>query len=176
MEGIKYQSQALRGGLADGLRDAAPVFADGDDQLIKFHGLYQGYNRDTATVRKQAGLDKEHEFMARVRAPGGRLSAAQYLVLDDLAGRYGGGKLRLTSRQGVQFHGLAKSDLVATLSAINRAVMTTFAACGDVVRNVTITPAPIADRIHERLNQDALLLSTATLPRQPGLPRALGQG
>ncbi|MCX8500349.1 MAG: NADPH-dependent assimilatory sulfite reductase hemoprotein subunit [Alphaproteobacteria bacterium] len=165
VEGIKYQSQALRGGLADGLLDAAPVFADGDDQLIKFHGLYQGYNRDTATVRKQAGLDKEHEFMARVRAPGGRLSAAQYLVLDELADQYGGGKLRLTSRQGVQFHGLAKSDLVATLSAINRAVMTTFAACGDVVRNVTITPSPITDRIHDRLNQDARLLSTATLPR-----------
>ncbi|MDI9409697.1 MAG: NADPH-dependent assimilatory sulfite reductase hemoprotein subunit [Candidatus Pacebacteria bacterium] len=165
VEGIKYQSQALRGGLAAGLQDPSPTFADGDDQLIKFHGLYQGYNRDTATSRKQAGLDKEHEFMSRVRAPGGRLSAAQYLVLDDLAQKYGGGKLRLTSRQGVQFHGLIKSDLVATLSAISRAVMTTFAACGDVVRNVTITPAPIDDAIHQRLNADAQLLSTATLPR-----------
>jgi sulfite reductase (ferredoxin) len=164
VEGIKQRSHALRGTLTEGLADPSPVFANGDDQLIKFHGLYQGYDRDSATERKQAGLDKEYEFMARVRAPGGRMTAEQYLVLDDLATRFGHGSLRLTTRQGVQFHGLAKHDLPATLGAINHALMTTFAACGDVVRNVTTTPAPIADIVHRRLEQDATMLSTKLLP------------
>lgn len=164
VEGIKQRSHALRGSLAEGLADPGPVFANGDDQLIKFHGLYQGYDRDSATERKQAGLEKEYEFMARVRAPGGRLTAEQYLVLDDLAQQFGHGSLRLTTRQGVQFHGLIKHDLPAVLGTINHALMTTFAACGDVVRNVTTTPAPISDAAHRRLEQDATMLSNKLLP------------
>jgi sulfite reductase (ferredoxin) len=165
VEGIKAQSRQLRGRLLEGIADPSATFFDGDEQLIKFHGLYQGYGRDSATERKQAGLDKEYEFMARVRAPGGRLSAEQYLVLDQLAETYGHGSLRLTTRQGVQFHGLAKHDLPAVLGPINHALMTTFAACGDVVRNVTSTPAPIADAVHRRLDADSKLLSEELLPR-----------
>ena len=163
-EGLKEKSLGLRGGLKAALRDDAPIFADGDDQLIKFHGIYQGFNRDTATARKQARLEKEHEFMARIRAPGGRLTPAQYLVIDQLAEKYGGGKFRLTSRQGVQFHGLAKHKLPDVLTAIHQAVMTSFAACGDVVRNVTATPIPIQDSVHQRISDDAKLISDATLP------------
>ena len=163
-EGLKENSVGLRGGLKESLKDDSPIFADGDDQLIKFHGIYQGFNRDTATARKQARLEKEHEFMARIRAPGGRLTPEQYLVIDQLADKYGGGKFRLTSRQGVQFHGLAKRNLPDVLTEIHNAVMTSFAACGDVVRNVTATPIPIQDAVHARIAQDAKLISDATLP------------
>jgi sulfite reductase (ferredoxin) len=48
------------------------------------HGIYQGYDRDSATERKQRGDDKLWQFMVRVRIPGGRLTAAQYLALDEL--------------------------------------------------------------------------------------------
>ena len=45
------------------------------------------------------------------RSPAGQLTAAQYLALDDIAERHGGGNLRVTTRQGIQFHGLLKGDL-----------------------------------------------------------------
>lgn len=165
VEGIKTRSHQLRGQLMEGLADPSQTFFDGDEQLIKFHGLYQGYDRDSATERKQAGLEKEFEFMARVRAPGGRLTPEQYLVLDDLAQKYGHGSLRITTRQGIQFHGLVKHDLPAVMGAVNHALMTTFAACGDVVRNVTSTAAPIADAVHRRLDADSAMLSEKLLPK-----------
>jgi len=164
VERLKRESRGLRGDLARQLAAPASSFDDAGYQLLKFHGTYQGYDRDSATERKQRGLDKEWEFMVRARIPGGRLTAEQYLALDQLAGQYGGGSLRVTTRQGIQFHGVAKGDLKATIVAVNDAMLTTLAACGDVVRNVTATPAPIADAVHKRLQDDARLLSTALLP------------
>ena len=43
--------------------------------------------------------------MVRVRAPGGIMTAAQYLALDAIAARFANHTLRITSRQGIQFHG-----------------------------------------------------------------------
>ena len=84
--------------------------------------------------------------MLRVRMPGGVMTAAQYLALDELADRYGNGTLRITTRQGIQFHGIIKGDLKPTIAAINHTLLTTQSACGDVVRNVTTSPAPRARR------------------------------
>lgn len=72
--------------------------------LLKFHGSYEQYDRDTATARKQIGEEKDYSFMLRVRMPGGILTAAQYLALDRLSDQYSNGILRITRRQGVQFH------------------------------------------------------------------------
>ena len=102
--------------------------------------------------------------MVRVRAPGGIMTGAQYLALDDIAGRYANGTLRITTRQGIQFHGTVIGDLKPHIAAINHALLTTYAACGDVVRNVMTTPAPRRDAIHRRLEADARMLSTRLLP------------
>jgi len=165
VEAMKRSSEGLRGVLAAGLADAAPAFDDDGYQLLKFHGIYQGYDRDSATERKQHGLDKEHQFMVRVRIPGGRLTARQYLALDDLADRYANGTLRVTTRQSIQFHGVIKRELKETIAAVNQALLTTLAACGDVVRTVTTVAAPIRDAAHRRLEADARALSTNLLPR-----------
>src|SRR4051794_32786534 len=164
VEVLKEESRALRGALADGLADGKPAFDEDGYNLLKFHGVYQGYDRDSATERKQSGLDKIHQLMVRTRLPGGRLTAAQYLALDDIAGRYANGTLRITTRQTIQFHGVVKAELKATIAAINHALITTLAACGDVVRNVTTVPAPIRDAVHQRLDQDAQRLSRHLLP------------
>ena len=103
--------------------------------------------------------------MVRVRIPGGRLTADQYLALDALADRYANGSLRVTTRQSIQFHGVVKSGLKAAIAEINRALLTTLAACGDVVRTVTTVPAPIRDPVHDRLEADARRLSTHLLPK-----------
>ena len=46
----------------------------------------------------------------------------------------------LTTRQTFQFHGVIKSNLKATMQAIDAALLDTLAACGDVNRNVMATP------------------------------------
>jgi sulfite reductase (ferredoxin) len=164
-EAIKQQSRQLRGNLARDLADTDVPFDNAGYSLLKFHGIYQGYDRDSATERKQRGDEKLWQFMVRVRIPGGRLTADQYLALDGLADCYANGSLRVTTRQSIQFHGVAKRGLKATIAEINQALLTTLAACGDVVRTVTTVPAPICDAVHRRLEDDARRLSTHLLPK-----------
>ncbi len=164
VELLKEGSRGLRGHLAEGLGDGQPAFDEEGYNLLKFHGVYQGYDRDSATERKQRGAEKLYQMMVRTRLPGGRLTAAQYLALDEIADCFGNGTLRITTRQGIQFHGVLKGDLKATIATINSALMTTIAACGDVVRNVTTVPAPIRDAAHARLESDAKRLSQRMLP------------
>jgi sulfite reductase (ferredoxin) len=164
-EAVKQQSRRLRGTLARDLADTGTPFDNAGYSLLKVHGAYQGYDRDSATERKQQGRDKLWQFMVRVRIPGGRLTAEQYLALDALADRHANGTLRVTTRQSIQFHGIVKSGLKSTIAGINHALLTTLAACGDVVRTVTTVPAPIRDAVHQRLEDDARRLSMHLLPK-----------
>ncbi|MGH7028910.1 MAG: NADPH-dependent assimilatory sulfite reductase hemoprotein subunit, partial [Stellaceae bacterium] len=164
-EAVKQQSRQLRGHIARDLNDLASPFDKEGYSLLKFHGTYQGYDRDSATERKQRGDDKRWQFMVRVRIPGGRLKADQYLALDRIAERWADGSLRITTRQSIQFHGVVKSGLKSAIGEVNGALLTTLAACGDVVRTVTIGPAPIRDTIHQRLEADGRRLATHMLPR-----------
>jgi sulfite reductase (ferredoxin) len=167
-EAIKQQSRQLRGHIARDLADTSTPFDKEGYSLLKFHGIYQGYDRDSATERKQRGDDKVWQFMVRVRIPGGRLTAEQYLALDALADGYADGSLRVTTRQSIQFHGVVKAGLKSAIGEINTALLTTLAACGDVVRTVTTTPAPIRDPVHDRLEAETRRLSSYLLPRTRG--------
>ena len=163
----KAGSRRLRSDIAEAL--SAPEVRGGISEsaygLLKFHGSYEQFDRDTATERKQRGEDKEWQFMVRVRAPGGVMTAAQYLSLDALADRYGNCTLRVTTRQSVQFHGVLRENVKPAIAAINRALLTSMAACGDVVRTVMASPAPIRHAAHARVLADARMLSSALLPR-----------
>ena len=163
-EAVKQNSRQLRGHLARDLADPANPFDKEGYSLLKFHGVYQGYDRDSATQLKQRGESKLWQFMVRVRIPGGRLKAAQYLALDAIADRWADGTLRVTARQSIQFHGVVKAGLKVAIGEINRALLTTLAACGDVVRTVTTSPAPIREPVHQRLESDARRLSAHLLP------------
>ncbi len=163
-EGLKEHSHRLRGTLAEELGAGGTQVSEDAYQLLKFHGTYEQHDRDTATELKQQGLEKDYSFMVRVRMPGGLLTAAQFLALDGLADRYGNGTLRITTRQGIQFHGVVKDDLQPAIADINKTLLTTQAACGDVVRNVMCSPAPVRDAVHARLEADARALSAALLP------------
>jgi sulfite reductase (ferredoxin) len=188
-EAVKQQSRQLRGHLARDLVDTARPFDKEGYALLKFHGVYQGYDRDSATARKQQGLDKLWQFMVRVRIPGGRLTAEQYLALDAIADGWANGSLRITTRQSIQFHGVVKPGLKSAIAEIDGALLTTLAACGDVVRTVTTVPAPIRDAVHDRLEADARRISAYMLPttgayheiwidgeKWPGEHRRDGQG
>src|SRR5262249_57444981 len=87
-EAVKQQSRQLRGHIARDLADMTVPFDKEGYSLLKFHGVYQGYDRDSATSLKQRGERKIWQFMVRVRIPGGRLTAGHYLALDALPARY----------------------------------------------------------------------------------------
>jgi sulfite reductase (ferredoxin) len=164
-EAIKLRANHLRGSIAQDLAAPSGSFAEDEVQLLKFHGTYQQDDRDERRVRKAAGLEKEHQFMVRSRIPGGALDAKQYLVHDELAARYGNATLRLTTRQGIQLRGVLKRDLHATIRAINDALLSTLAACGDVNRNVMACPAPAADPAHARAQEFARRIAERLAPR-----------
>src|SRR2546430_13826743 len=138
--------------------------------LFPYTTLFRSYQQEDRDQRRERrGTDSEpaHQFMVRCKLPGGVLSGAQYLVIDELADRYGNGTLRVTTRQGNQFHGVLKGDLKATIRAVNEMLVTTLGACGDVVRNVISCPAPVAGGLREEGLQVARQLSDHLLPRTP---------
>ena len=144
VERLKAESLGLRGSLAAELENDSSHLSEQAMQLLKFHGSYQQDDRDVRRERKKAGLEPAYSFMIRSKLPGGVVSAEQYLVHDHIAGQYANGTLRITTRQGFQFHGVLKGDLRRTIHELNDALVTTFGACGDVVRNVVSCPAPNA--------------------------------
>lgn len=164
-EALKLESDFLRGSLADELARETSRFEERDVQLLKFHGSYQQEDRDARAARKAQGLEKAYQFMVRTRTPGGAMSAQTYLQLDELAGRYGNGTLRATTRQGFQFHGILKGNLKPTIRSINDALSSTLSACGDVSRNVMACPAPFENRRHAHVTETAERMAMHLAPR-----------
>ena len=161
-EGLKAAHPMLGGTIGETLRDPnAERFSEDDYEFLKFHGIYQQDDRDKRKVAKQ------FIFMVRGRLPGGVCPWQQYLAFDDLASKHGNNTLRITSRQGFQFHGIVKSGLGKLMRGINDALATTRAACGDVNRNVMAPSTPATSVLVEQILQDANKLSNALLPVTP---------
>src|SRR6266436_6040902 len=116
-EGLKTGNPLLTGTIAQTLADAsAERFSDDDYEFLKFHGIYQQDDRD------QRKIAKHYMFMVRGRLPGGIVKPEHYLVFDRLATQYGNNTLRITSRQGFQFHGIVKTGLGPMMKGINDAL------------------------------------------------------
>lgn len=164
-EHIKEDSNLLAGNITSELGDSNDFVSNESYELLKFHGSYQGYNRDTATERKKQGLDKEYEFMLRLKMPGGRLSARQYLALDELADELANGTLRITTRQTFQYHCIVKGGLKPLIKKINQLHLTTLGGCGDIARNVMSCPAPIKDNRHNILLENTYNIAKYIEPR-----------
>lgn len=134
-EHIKAASQYLRGTIVEGLEDTTTgAMAESDQQLTKFHGTYQQDDRDIRDERIAAGVEPAYGFMIRVRMPGGVCTPEQWLVLDRIADEHGNGTFKITTRQTFQFHGVIKRHLKQAMQDINRTLLDTLAACGDVNR------------------------------------------
>jgi sulfite reductase beta subunit-like hemoprotein len=141
VEVIKAQSRGLRGNIRQELAEDTPTFTKETAQLLKFHGVYQQEDRDQRKARRETGGDKAWQFMVRIKNPGGgRLSPHQWQVLDEIADRFGNGTLRITTRQGIQFHGVVKPRLKPAIQELNSILIHTFGACGDGVRNTIACP------------------------------------
>ena len=166
VEKIKLESRGLRGTLLPGLADAVTGSLNFEDQrLVKFHGSYQQDDRDLRDERRRQKLEPAHQFMIRIRAPGGVFTPAQWLKLDAIATTYANHSLRITTRQTFQFHGVIKRELKATMQAINAAALDTISACGDVNRNVLGSSNPLQSRLHAQVHDWARRISAAFLPK-----------
>lgn len=160
VEQIKRESRHLRGTIAERVAQTdIPFFEERDAQLLKFHGVYQQDDRDVRDQRRRAGQDKAWIMMIRSSIPGGQLTAEQYLVHDRAADELAGGTLRITSRQGLQMHHVIKGNLKTWLQRVNASGITTWGACGDVVRNVVATPVPFATPVYQDVRQLAIELA-----------------
>ena len=164
VEVAKRQGRHLRGTIAETLASDATHFGHDDIQLLKFHGTYQQDSRDERRGREAAGAEKAYSFMVRVAIPAGSVTAEQYLSLDGIADRHANGTLRVTTRQGFQFHGVLKGSLKPTIAGINQELLTTISACGDVQRNVMGCAAPLADADHAIVRQVAGALARELRP------------
>lgn len=164
-EDIKLESNFLRGTIAEELRDTSTgAISAANSQLTKFHGTYMQDDRDVRDERKAQGLEPAYSFMIRCRLPGGVATAAQWLQMDDISNKLGNETMKLTTRQTFQFHGVIKGKLRETMQSINRALMTTIAACGDVNRNVMCSTLPSQSRLHQEVHSYAAKISNHLLP------------
>jgi len=166
VERAKDASNYLRGGIRETLDNPdASRFEEKDEALLKFHGLYQQYDRDARAEGHQAKGEREYSCMVRCRIPGGVLTPEQYLVIDQLGLTIGQGSLRLTTRQSIQFHGVLKGDVRPLIRALNDTLVSTLAACGDVMRNVMCCPLIDGDPARRAVQQAALDIALALAPR-----------
>ncbi len=111
-------------------------------EVAKHFGIYKQRERNESGKK-----DGDFIFMVRVKNPaGGELTPAQWLALDTAAGRYADGSIRLTARQGIQFHYVRGHNLHPLIRHINASLsdngyqLTTLGACGDLNRNTVASP------------------------------------
>lgn len=169
VEGFKIESNFLRGVIGQELVDGTNHFGKSSEQLLKTHGTYQQDDRDERAAARGTGgkkSEKAYIFMVRTKVPGGKLTSDQLLAELELCDEIGNSTLRITTRQGLQLHGILKENLRACIKRINDVQLSTLAACGDVNRNVMCCPAPHRfDPVHDQMQSLADRLAELLCPQ-----------
>ncbi len=145
-------------------RGEEPTLSNEAKELSKFFGIYK------QQVRGERGRKTdEYIFMVRLKCPaGGELAPEQWLALDEACERFADGTLRVTSRQGVQFHWVHGPELAPLVRHLNRRYRrdATLGACGDVNRNVMTSPIDGLDPAHEpRARELAFAIAEELAPK-----------
>lgn len=166
VEKIKINSKNLRGTLEQSLTNQITQALNDDDQtVIKFHGIYQQDDRDRREIRAQKKLEKDYSFMLRLRISGGKISASHWLLIDNLADKNANRKIKITTRQTIQLHGIIKSKLKPTLQDFMKNNLDSIAACGDVNRNIMSSAVIEKNHSYLQVNEIAKEMSLHLLPK-----------
>jgi sulfite reductase (NADPH) hemoprotein beta-component len=149
----------------EGLNDPSTgAISASDQQLTKFHGTYMQDDRDLRDERKAQGLEPAYSFMIRCRLDGGVATPKQWTQMNAISDNLGNETIKLTTRQTFQFHGVVKGKLKPAMQAINQALMTTIAACGDVNRTIMCSSLPELNSFHRDTTACAKKISDHLLP------------
>ena len=166
VERIKEDSNYLRGTLERTMEyPISSGIPDDDNRLMKFHGSYLQDDRDLRNERAKQKLEPAYQFMVRVRTPGGTATPEQWLVMDEMAQKFGNGSLKLTTRQAFQVHGILKWNVKSFMQEINEVLLDCIAACGDVNRNVMCNVNPNQSELHDEVYNWSAKLSEHLLPK-----------
>ena len=170
-EGIKETSDGLRGTVTNELENIeVKKFSPDNEQVLKFHGIYQQEDRDKKKDIIRNRQEREYSFMIRTKNPGGgNITPHQWEEMDKMTEKWANPTLRITTRECFQFHGIGKQNLKNLINDLNKNLISTYGACGDIVRNTVASP--ISD-IRNDYNFDAQSLARridqATLAKSRG--------
>ncbi len=165
-EALKVGSDYLAGSITTDLIDEITGAVDeGNNKLMKFHGIYMQDDRDIRDERRHQKLEPLYTFMLRARLPGGFCTADQWLGLDDIARKYGNDTLRLTTRQTFQYHYLEKDTLRLVMEGLRDIGIDSKAACGDVARTVMSGVNPSLSLLHKQVYEHAKITSEHAIHR-----------
>ncbi|MFL5773702.1 MAG: NADPH-dependent assimilatory sulfite reductase hemoprotein subunit [Flavisolibacter sp.] len=166
VEKIKQESKGLRGTIPDGLQDEITgAISDHDQNLMKFHGMYQQDDRDRREERAEKKLERLFSFMIRLRIPGGYLTPEQWIAAHHIAGEHSTGTIKITTRQTLQLHGILKNHIRPTIQAFSKAHLDSIATCGDINRNVACCSNPKESPVHEEVFSYADKISRMLMPK-----------
>lgn len=163
---MKIDSNYLRGNIAQDLvDDSTGTVSETSEKLLKFHGVYIQDDRDLRDERMKQGLEKAYSFLVRVRTPGGIATPKQWLAIDNLSTKFGNKTMKLTTRQTFQLHGVLKKKLRTTIRGINKTLLTTLGACGDVNRNIMSTSVTEIPELHGQVQATVMKLVELLTPK-----------
>lgn len=165
-ERLKVDSDYLHGTIERDLIDEITAAVDeGNNKLMKFHGIYMQDHRDFRDERRRQKLEPAYTFMLRARLPGGVATGEQWLKIDELGRLYGDNTVRLTTRQTFQYHYLMKDSLRLVMEGLREVGLDSKAACGDVARTVMSGVHPGLSKLHKEVYVEAQRTSDHVIHR-----------
>ncbi|MHC4265637.1 MAG: hypothetical protein ACYSUK_06855 [Planctomycetota bacterium] len=128
-------------------------------------------------------------FMQRLKICGGRITIPQWRKVAQLAIEYSDGyPLHVTTRQDIELHNIKLENIGEVQRGLNQAGLSTYGACGDTIRNITVCTCcgcsthglevlPMAQFIQINLRH---IVSNYSLPRKfkiafSGCPKGCGK-
>ena len=125
-------------------------------------------------LRGTYGQRQEGVQMVRIKVPLGYMVADQIRAVAAVADRHARGRSHLTTRQNFQFHFVPLAEVPELLRALEVAGVTTREACGNSVRNVTMSELSGVDpqqAFDVRPHGEALVRFFLRHPKSSDLPR-----
>jgi sulfite reductase (NADPH) hemoprotein beta-component len=162
----KKESLGLRGTIIKEIKNELyGKINESDQNIIKFHGIYQQDDRDRRLERYKKKLDRIYSFMIRLRIPGGLLNSKQWINIYNIAKKNTTGIIKITTRQTIQLYGLIKKTIKPTIKNFNIEKLDSIATCGDVNRNVICSSHKHLSSAYEKIYFFSKKISSLLLPK-----------
>src|SRR5262245_799535 len=109
--------------------------------IMRCENIMQGANDmalDAARLRVEGVYEQQQagNYMFRVKVPAGVISAEQAAKVAEVADRFAGGRIHLTTRNSIEFHWMKGEDLSEAMRSLAAVGLTSRGACGGAVRGI----------------------------------------